>query len=879
MRHPDHLSGKCARAFALYAGTTILLFQQICLAEPVFTPGLLKMEIYDLSDRYIKDLSVPVLTTHPSFPNSPTQVLYVHSFDSTYGFPDRLHDQYGSRISGVFVPSETGRYIFYLRSDDASELWFNPAGTDPAGKIRIIEQIGCCNLFGEKPSAPYTLTAGHHYYIESLHREGPEFDYVQVAAKLESDPHDPDFLLPISYQNIGLYAEPGATITSLPAHNAIAVLPESGSDPILLAEEFDSGGGGFTVTSTNAKGPWTYSSDRTGAWIATGHQLCAGIESTTLTSPTVQVEHAGEVFLLFRHRYSFEFDGLNHDGGQLRLRVNGAPYAPVSASRFKANGYTGVVQGNNALIGQQAFVSTQRGHQSGYHVTSVASLGSFNPGDTLSVQFVAAWDECHEGNYPDWEIDSVYITHTVTRVDVGAVGSTPAIPVAYSWQVDTGSGYVELGSVEPALWLAPTSADNGTRYRALLALPGISVFSEPVTVRVTREPVCRIGGPYVATCATSQAGLAVQLDASASTDPENEGLSFAWDASCGGATFDDPTSATPTLFLGAGMNARSSCTVSVTVTDGAGASVTCSTPVDTSQSLVPPVLEINGGDQSFTCDAGQANQYVELGATAIDGCGRPIDVIYGPPADTRKKGTQVVTYNAVDVFGNEAAQLTRTVVVNEPPVQLLNIPANFVAECSTVGGASKDDSAVAAYLSTPVAFDGCDSDETVNNDAPAILPLGTTRVTWTVWDGGPTNLTGSANITVQDTAEPTINCAPIRIAADQNGNTVVPEFRTALSVSDACTPSNDLIIVQDPPAGTPLEVGTYGITLTVTDAAATPHTATCSTTLEVTAFQNENNTTEGCGAPACGGNALMSLSATVAGLTGMKRAFNRRRKK
>jgi len=843
----------------------------------VFTPGLLKMEVYDLSDTDLLDLTLMPLFQHPTFPDRPSEVYYIRSFDSKYAFPDRMRDNYGTRISGLFIPPVTGNYIFYLRSDDASQLWFNPGGSSEAGKVLIAEESECCGLFGEHASLPIPLLAGERYYIEAIHREGPEYDYLQVAFKRDTDPTDPDFLFPISHKNVGIFASPdGVVLTSDPAHNAVAVLPPDTTDPLLLAETFQSNDGGFTVSNDFAQGPWTYAPESDGVWYAPGHRDCAGTEASRLNSPVVTVQRADPVYIVFKHRYSFQYYEEAFDGGQLRISVNRGPYTPVPASRFLHNGYNGVVRGNNLLTGQEAFTNTSRGHQSGYHITSVAQLGRFNPGDTISVQFMVAWDECTSGDYPDWEIADVWITHTVAEISVGAAGYLPVegqVPVAYTWQRDTGSGYVDVGSIEETLWLAPTMADDWTRYRARLAVPGLALFSEPVTLRLTREPTCSLGGPYVATCAGDRPGLTVSLNASGSEDPDGGRLSFAWSTACPGVTIDDPTSPSPTLFFGAGFGSRATCDVTLTITNDVGVSVTCTASVDTSLSTIRPVITLNGTNQTFDCDGTAANQYVELGATAVDGCGLPVDVIVGPPANTRRKGTQTVTYDAMDIFGNNAQQVTRLVVVEEGPAELVDIPGNLVTECSVPGGILATDPDVAAWLNTPKAVDSCDADESVVNDAPELLPLGATLVTWTLWDDGPTDQTGSATIEVQDTQPPTVNCVPLELQADESGNVVVPDLRSLLQVADACTLPDQLIVVQTPAAGTVLGLGSYEVTFSVTDRAASAHTTTCNTTLNVTAVGAEQPEPPGCGAAACGGNAMLSLSVIGLGLAAIKRRY------
>ncbi|HPZ97445.1 MAG TPA: hypothetical protein PLT93_04845, partial [Phycisphaerae bacterium] len=55
--------------------------------------------------------------------------------------------------------------------------------------------------------------------------------------------------------------------------------------------------------------------------------------------------------------------------------------------------------------------------------------------------------------------------------------------------------------------------------------------------------------------------------------------------------------------------------------------------------------------------------------------------------------------------------------------------------------------------------------------------------------------------------------------------------------------------------------------------AASAHTTTCNTTLNVTAVGAEQPEPPGCGAAACGGNAMLSLSVIGLGLAAIKRRY------
>gem|GEM_PF-4133662 len=102
-------------------------------------------------------------------------------------------NDYGTRIRAFFVPPSNGVYRFYIRSDDASQLFINPNGTDPAGKVLVAREDGCCQAYGagNSMSAGFPMTAGNLYYFEVLHKEGGGGDYVSVAWREAGDPSTP----------------------------------------------------------------------------------------------------------------------------------------------------------------------------------------------------------------------------------------------------------------------------------------------------------------------------------------------------------------------------------------------------------------------------------------------------------------------------------------------------------------------------------------------------------------------------------------------------------------------------------------------------------------------------------------------------------------
>jgi PA14 domain-containing protein len=125
--------------------------------------------------------AVTDLTSHPNFRRAPTGSELLRQFEA----PSNRGQYYGARIRGYLHPPVTGTYLFWIASDDASELWLSE-DDDPTRKRRI------CFLRSWAPSREWTfspsqqsqpirLEAGHRYYIEALHKQGSAGDGLAVA--------------------------------------------------------------------------------------------------------------------------------------------------------------------------------------------------------------------------------------------------------------------------------------------------------------------------------------------------------------------------------------------------------------------------------------------------------------------------------------------------------------------------------------------------------------------------------------------------------------------------------------------------------------------------------------------------------------------------
>jgi hypothetical protein len=115
--------------------------------------------------------------------NNPSAVATLSSFST----PPNDANNYGARVRGYVCPPQTGDYVFYISSDDNSELWLS---TDerPINKRLIASSKWTYpnqwDKYTTQQSALIRLEGGKKYYIEALHKENAGNDHLAVGWKL-----------------------------------------------------------------------------------------------------------------------------------------------------------------------------------------------------------------------------------------------------------------------------------------------------------------------------------------------------------------------------------------------------------------------------------------------------------------------------------------------------------------------------------------------------------------------------------------------------------------------------------------------------------------------------------------------------------------------
>jgi len=320
-------------------------------------------------------------------------------------------------------------------------------------------------------------------------------------------------------------------------------------------------------------------------------------------------------------------------------------------------------------------------------------------------------------------------THTLCAMDgSGTLSYCPTTRVQMGWVDTDGDG--ALDCLETACGTAPNNPAS---------IPSC----------LNRPPVCDSNGPYTANCQGTT--TTVNLDATGSSDPDGDAITYSWSTDCPGGSFDNSTSSTPTLTVNTSPGCYVNCNVDLTVTDSNGASSSCSSTV-TIRDMQPPQITCPS-NKTIECDA-SPNPTNTGSATATDTCD-------SNPVTTRSDNTtggscpqaSVITrtWRAKDACTNSSScNQTINVVDTVPPI-LVGVPGNLTAQCDAV-----------PTPANVTATDNCDSTvvpsfNQTRVDGSCASNYTLTR-TWSAADDCENMSSSSQTITVQDTVGPVITC-------------------------------------------------------------------------------------------------------------------------
>jgi hypothetical protein len=128
--------------------------------------------------------SLDALTNNPAFPDNPSSAGVLDEFEA----PQNAGNNYGQRVRGFIEAPQTGNYIFWIASDDQSQLFLStnedPANKRPIASVSAWTQFRSWNEEPNQTSAPINLQEGDRYYIEALMAEGGGGDHLSARWQL-----------------------------------------------------------------------------------------------------------------------------------------------------------------------------------------------------------------------------------------------------------------------------------------------------------------------------------------------------------------------------------------------------------------------------------------------------------------------------------------------------------------------------------------------------------------------------------------------------------------------------------------------------------------------------------------------------------------------
>jgi len=270
----------------------------------------------------------------------------------------------------------------------------------------------------------------------------------------------------------------------------------------------------------------------------------------------------------------------------------------------------------------------------------------------------------------------------------------------------------------------------------------------------------------------------------------------------------------------AGTSFSSPLIVEIQVSDESGNDATCTFSVDIEDITVPSLscpttqtISANGNCEYVLADW--------TGSVSVtDNCSATIDMIYSQtpvPSTILGIGTHLVTLNAEDESGNIGSCQFNVVVEDNTSPTVLSCASN-----QTVYADLSCEALVGDYTNVLTVSDNCSLPANISitqNPTPGTVISSSTSVSFTIEDEAGN--TGNCSMTVifVDTISPVVNCpVPQSIAINSNCEYSMPDLSSLVGGTDNCSVLGDMIISQNPIAGS-IQNGITSVLIIITDEA------------------------------------------------------------
>ncbi|MDX8377806.1 MAG: Ig-like domain-containing protein, partial [Mariprofundales bacterium] len=276
-------------------------------------------------------------------------------------------------------------------------------------------------------------------------------------------------------------------------------------------------------------------------------------------------------------------------------------------------------------------------------------------------------------------------------------------------------------------------------------------------------------------------------------------------------------------------------TITFSTSDSAGNTATATANIIVADVVAPTVtapqaITVAAIDAAGTPASDPYIQAFLLGATVTDNIDVGLNAIASNAPTTFALGASTVIFTASDA-ANNTGSAQAIITISDQTRPILNVPANAIIAALDANGTPITDPDVRAYLNSASAIDNVNGNVAVNNDAPAILALGTNSILFSAIDNAGNPNVISVQITVVDMTAPVL-IAPANItviATNANGvalnNSAILAFLNSATVTDNVDAANTITINNDANAVTIFPIGTHIITFSASDIANNTVTA------------------------------------------------------